>query len=203
MSASPRTAPACEVYERGNPGRPELESFIRTAFERKHGASVHTFMPTLAALRGGRGMLLSVAGWRNARLEPLYLEAYLDRPVEDVLSAQTGHPVPREEIVEVGNLASGGCSAARYLVALLPNLLLERGHRWVVFTATAAVRRIMDSFNAPLLDLGSASAAHVAGRADQWGRYYAADPRVMAGHLPDGARLATMLRLLAGKQTRA
>lgn len=197
------STPAFEVYDPDDPGRPELESFIREAFERRHGAHVHSFMPTLAALRDQGGRLCSVAGWRNAASEPLYLEAYLDRPVDAALGARHQATVRREEIVEVGNLASGGCRAARQLVALLPQMLLERGHRWVVFTATSGVRRILESLDAPLIELAPATAAQVAARADHWGRYYATDPRVMAGYLPDGARLAEVLKSLSGRRSRA
>lgn len=197
------TSHAFELFEPGAPGRPELESFIREAFARKHGARVQSFMPTLAALRNASGQLCSVAGLRSADEESLYLEAYLAEPVDAALAARALRPVARAEIVEVGNLASGGCRAARHLVAMLPQLLLDRGHRWVVFTATAGVRRILESLDAPLVELAPATAAQVASRGDDWGRYYAADPRVMAGHLADGARLAAALGALVGSTSRA
>lgn len=197
------TSRACEIYEAGNPGRPELEAFIRQAFARKHGARVRTFMPTLAALRGATGQLGSVAGWRSAKKESLYLEAYLAQPIEVVLSDRLSSRVAREEIVEVGNVASDGCRTARHLVALLPELLIDRGHRWVVFTATAGVRRILQTLRAPLLELAPATAARVASRGDDWGRYYTADPRVMAGYLPDGTKLAAVLAHLPGIHARA
>jgi Thermostable hemolysin len=194
---------AFEVYETGNPGRVELESFVQDAFARRHGARVRTFMPTLAALRDASGQLCSVAGLRSAHEESLYLEAYLAQPVDAALSERTHEKIGRAEVVEVGNLASGGCRAARQLVALLPQLLLDRGHRWVVFTATASVRRILQSLDAPLLELAPATADRVATRADDWGRYYASDPRVMAGYLPDGVRLANALGALLGRRPRA
>ncbi len=197
------TTRAFEVYEPGNPGRQELESFVQDAFARRHGARVRTFMPTLAAFRDASGRLCSVAGLRSAHEESLYLEAYLSQPVEAALSERIHEDVERAAVVEVGNLAGGGCRAARQLVALLPQLLLDRGHRWVVFTATAGVRRILQSLNAPLLELAPASAAQVAARPDDWGSYYAADPRVMAGYLPDGVCLANALGTLMRRKARA
>jgi hypothetical protein len=160
-------------------------------------------MPMLAALRDNSGRLSSVAGWRSAEHGPLYLEAYLKLPVEQELSSRTDRPIERGEIVEVGNLASGGCRTARLLVALLPRLLLAQGHRWIVFTATIGVRRILENLEAPVMELAPAVAACVAGRDDRWGRYYDADPRVMAGYLPDGVRLIAALNSLRRKPRRA
>lgn len=187
----------CEIHAPDSAARPELESFVQSAFARKHGARIHSFMPILAALRNSAGCITSVAGWRGAAQSRLYLEAYMDDPIETALGKRLGHLVHREEVVEVGNLAGSGCRPARRLVAMLPGLLLARGHRWVVFTATASVRRILVSLNAPLLELAPARAAQVESRSDIWGRYYDNDPRVMAGFLPDGVHLAAALRIHA------
>ena len=68
----------------------------------------------------------------------LYLEHYLDRPVEVVLSAAVGERVARERVVEVGNLAaaSAGFGAA---VPRSPHPG-RLGYVWAVFTATREVR---------------------------------------------------------------
>jgi len=59
-----------------------------------------------------------------------------------------------------------------------------------VFTATDAVRGILQSFGAPLIELARADAARVTAGGDQWGRYYQHDPRVLAGYLPLSRRIA-------------
>ena len=146
-------------------------------------------MPTLLALEGRAGRICGVAGFRNAANERLFLEHYLREPIETALSDRIGQPVRREQVVEIGNLASASCRAAFHLVALLPRLLLDRGNQWVVFTATSAVRGILEHFNAPVIDLGGAKHECVTGLADDWGRYYETNPRVMAGYLPDGLAL--------------
>jgi hypothetical protein len=75
------------------------------------------------------------------------------------------------------------------LVLDLPRILLDRGHRWIVFTATDTLRGLLASYHAPLLDLAAANAARAQGPGGEWGRYYDTDPRVMAGSLPDGLSL--------------
>jgi len=174
----------------GDPQRGELESFVRGAFARKHAADVQSFMPSLLSFRDTTGTLCGVMGLRPAEFGPLYLERYLDAPVEGALSRAAGQPVPRRQIVEVGNLAGRNCRAAMRMVAQLPAYLLAQDFRWIVFTATRTVREILFGFGAPLVELARAEPARVAASPDDWGTYYDTDPRVYAGHLPDSRRIA-------------
>jgi len=169
--------------------RDELEAFVRTAFARKHGARVCTFMPMMFATRNEAGRLCGVAGFRSAASESLFLERYLSQPIEQAIAAASGRQVNREQIVEVGNLAGVSCRAAVRLVLQLPQLLLERGQQWIVFTATDAMRHLLAGYGAPLIELAPAQADRVAGLGDEWGSYYQTDPRVMVGYLPDGLAL--------------
>jgi hypothetical protein len=177
------------TYERTHPQHERLQTFIQRAFSSRHGASVRKFMPTLVALEGHEGRICGVAGIRNAADEPLFLENYLNVPIEAALAKCIGKPVDRKHVVEIGNLASISCRAAFHLVVMLPGLLVQRGNRWVAFTANDAVRGILARFDAPVVDLGSANAERVAALGDDWGRYYETQPRVMAGYLPDGLAL--------------
>jgi hypothetical protein len=169
----------------GAPERAELEAFVQNAFARKHDASVTSFMPTLLSFRDAGGALRGVIGLRSAAPMPLYLEQYLEQPVEAAIATATGQAVQRHQVVEVGNLAGVNCRAAMRMVAALPSYLLAHDYRWIVFTATSAVRGILQGFDAPLVELARADGSRVANGADRWGRYYENDPRVLAGHLPD------------------
>lgn len=171
------------------PDRAELEAFVGAAFRRGHDATVTSFMPTLLSFRDRAGDLRGVVGLRGAAPQPLYLEQYLEQPVEAAIAAATGQPVRREQVVEVGNLAGANCRAAMRMVALLPGYLLSRDYRWIVFTATSTVRGILEGFGAPLVELARADGARVAGSPDRWGRYYEQDPRVLAGFLPASRRI--------------
>lgn len=184
--------PALRLAEAGaaSPERAELETFVRTAFQRKHDASVASFMPTLLSFRDPGGELRGVIGLRSAAPKPLYLEQYLEQPIEAAILAATGRAVQRGEVVEVGNLAGANCRAAMRMVAALPSYLLARDYRWIVFTATNAVRGILQGFGAPLVELARADGSRVAGGDDRWGRYYESDPRVLAGYLPASRRIA-------------
>ena len=184
--------PALRLTEAGiaAPGRAELEAFVQAAFARKHGAQVSSFMPTLLSFHDACGELRGVIGLRAAGPQRLYLEQYLEQPVEAAIAAAAGMAAHRNEVVEVGNLAGANCRAAMRMVSALPSYLLARNHRWIVFTATSAVRGILQGFGAPLVELARADGSRVAHGADRWGRYYDNDPRVLAGYLPSSRRVA-------------
>lgn len=171
------------------PQRPELEAFVQAAFKRRHGANVTSFMPTLLSFRDTVGRLRGVVGLRGAERRPLYLEQYLEQPIEATIAAATGQSVRRSQVVEVGNLAGTNCRAAVRMVALLPAYLLSLDYLWIAFTATSSVRTILEGFGAPLVELARADGACVAQGQDRWGRYYETDPRVFAGYLPISRRL--------------
>lgn len=178
------------MYQADDPRRGELEQFVHDVFASKHGAHVCSFMPTLLAMRNDRGAICSVAGFRCAADQGLFLERYLDVAIELAIGSATAAPVTRAQIVEVGNLAGVNCRSAMRLVLDLPRILLDHGHRWIVFTATDTLRGLLASYHAPLLDLAVASASRAQSTGDDWGRYYESEPRVMAGYLPDGLRLS-------------
>lgn len=166
------------------PDRRELEAFIGAAFRRQHGASVRSYLPLLVSLRDADGALAGAAGYRNGSEGPLYLEQYLAGPVEMVIARQTGAgAVARETIAEIGNFACRDCATATKMMGVLADLLREQRHDWVVFTATRTVRGIMRRMGLRLAELARAERSCLVA-ADDWGRYYEQDPRVMLGYVP-------------------
>jgi len=163
--------------------RSELERFIAERFRIAYGAQVKHFCTHLLGMRDAAGTWQAAAGYSPAADDTLYLEHYLDRPVEAVLSHALGAPVPRAQIVEVGNLASAakGCGG-RFLLTLRRHLL-ERHYRWVVFTATRQVRAILAHFAFEARVLAPAAPSRLPDAGVGWGTYYAHDPNVMAGYI--------------------
>jgi hypothetical protein len=174
-----------------------VERFVQEAFAAKFAARVQSFLPHLLTVRGAERQLCAVAGYRGAGEERLYLESYLDRPIEQVFAAQYGQPIERHQVVEVGNLASSRCRMARQLVAALPAHLMAQGFEWIAFTATLAVRQLLDRFGAPVVDLGPANPAKVSQSGDAWGSYYDHEPRVLAGRLADGLNFSALAKQVA------
>lgn len=178
----------------GDRGRHEAEVFVRQVFATAHGAEVTHFLPLLMDLRNDAGHLLGVLGLREAGAGHLFLERYLDRPVEACLSGAAGEPVARDEIVEVGNLAVATAGGGRWLITALTAFLHAMGKGWVVFTCGPQLQNAFSRMGMELLDLGEATpeALSPEERA-RWGRYYDQRPHVMAGRVAHGYEVLSTL----------
>lgn len=165
-----------------SPRRQEAESFIRAIFARHYGAEVSTFAPNLMLLEQNE-RVIAATGWRPANAERLFLERYLDMPIEQAMARLAGQPVRRERIVEVGNLAAEKSGSSVHVVVALAEHLSRLGHEWVVFTATSELIGIFARLGLPLLALAPADPARLGADAAAWGNYYDTGPIVVAGRI--------------------
>jgi hypothetical protein len=166
----------------GSPHRARAEAFVTDIFRRHYDAELSSFAPNLMLLEKDE-RIAAVAGWRCAGTERLFLENYLDAPIEAAVSRLAGKPVDRERIVEVGNLAAevrgGGVDVILTLAAHLDRL----GFEWVVFTATSELIGIFRRLGLPPLALAPANPERLGDDARLWGSYYATHPVVVAGRI--------------------
>jgi len=174
--------------------RAKAEALIRDVYHRRYGARISAWMPFLAARRDRHGMQ-AAAGFRPGS-GPLYLEHYLDQPVEAAIAGHTGRAPRRESIVEVGHLASHRGGAGAVLLLDLADHLHQQGFDWLVNTATADTRRLILGLRAAPLALAAADPARLADGGATWGRYYDHEPVVLAIHLPSALGRRKRNRLL-------
>jgi len=169
--------------------RPALERFIAARFAEVYGAQIHAYLPQIYGMHGADDSLLAAFGLRSAAGGRLFLEHYLDRPVQEVVAAQTGECTRREAIAEVGNLAGAAPGALRQLIPLLTRLLHGQGYRWVVFTGAARLCNGFSRLGLPLSVMAPAPVARLpAGEREHWGSYYRHAPTVMLGDVLNGHR---------------
>ncbi len=180
----------------GGESRQPLEQFVSASFAAAYGARLSHFMPQLMSLRDRRDEVIAVCGLRDAGVERLFLETYLDLPPESVLQAMTGRPVSRGSLTEVGNLAVARPGMARYLIAALTEHLYRTGKAWAVFTAVPSLVNAFTRLGIRLVFLGRADIRRLpeAERAD-WGRYYDTEPVVAAASV-EQSRAAIHARAL-------
>jgi hypothetical protein len=167
-----------------DPARSHLERFIRESFEAAYGAQLDRLMPTLMSVRGPRGDLIAACGLRDPQRCALFLEAYLDEPVEWVLECATRAPVTRRRLMEVGNLAVARPGFARFLIAALADHLHDSAREWAVFTAVPALRNAFSRLGIELITLAPARIGRIPPRERaRWGSYYDQKPLVMAANV--------------------
>jgi Thermostable hemolysin len=97
-----------EPVHRAHPGRAGFESFIAARFGRAYGAHVTHFLPHLLGVRDGLAHWQAAAGYAAAGVQTLFLEQYLDQPIERAISTALGRPIARP-----GN---GNARAAQFLL---------------------------------------------------------------------------------------
>ena len=170
-------------YHAGDLHRGEVEAFIRQIFRVRFGAEVRHFAPVLVGLHDTDGTLVAAAGYRAADSGPLFLERYLDAPIERRLQAATDAPVARSRVAEVGHLAAARPGEGRRLIAMMAPLMAREGFEWVVSTLTQELRQLFVRMGVAPLALGVADPAMLGDQAADWGSYYDHRPLVQAGQL--------------------
>ncbi|MBM7335463.1 MAG: thermostable hemolysin [Alcanivorax sp.] len=170
----------------GEPGYHDAAAFARRRYRASYGARPRITAPTLMALNDPFGQPRAVAALTPAAGRRLFLEQYLDTPLEEAVSALAGTPVARHRLLEVASLAADGSGAGRLLFIALTALLPSLGVDWIAFTATVQVRNMFARLGLAPVCLAPADPARLRGDAGRWGDYYRHDPRVMAGYVPPG-----------------
>ncbi|NVJ70493.1 MAG: thermostable hemolysin [Alphaproteobacteria bacterium] len=184
MRSFVRLAPSViSISERFQPERRRVETFIEDVFARAYGAKIPKHYPTLMSVRNAAGNILAAVGFRSAAQGQLFLEQYIDGPIEAALSDAFSEDVSRKEIVEIGSLASAGSGASMFLIIALVAYLKQQGFRFPVVTATRTLRAGFRFLGIKAQDLAPADPAALTEGHNAWGTYYDTEPRVLTGTL--------------------
>jgi Thermostable hemolysin len=164
----------------------QIVEFIRQRFFAVHGAMAPVnygrFMSRMRAADHGAAL-----GYRLASEGRLFLESYLDEPVERVLRQRAGMDVTRERVVEIGGLAANSSAA---LVGLWNSAVCELGDETDIGVAVLIrpLRAMFRRLGITVHELAPARAERLGAQGAQWGSYYQNDPVVCAGSLIEARR---------------
>lgn len=180
---TPARAELCE-HGPDDPRRAEVEAYIHRVYAQRFGARVERFAPRLLGLRSTvDGRLLGAAGYRLAD-QPLYLERYLDAPVDQLLGEHGPLRPPRAEIAEIGHLCAARPGDGLLLIPAVAAHLHAVGVRWAACTLTEELRRLFLRLGLAPVALGPADPARLLPEERAaWGDYYSHHPVVIAGRL--------------------
>ncbi|MEK7989535.1 MAG: thermostable hemolysin [Thiotrichaceae bacterium] len=167
--------------------RIEIEEFIHTCFAKSYDANIQSFMPMLIAVRHQQsGRLLAALGVRVADNSNLYLEKYLGQSAENILTQRFNQEIKRQQIVEIGNLASVNTKAMQWLFLQANAYLYQQHYQWAISTM---IPKLHHSFCRQGLQLSTLTVAQkqVLTFNEQriWGRYYEKSPLVVAGNITE------------------
>ena len=175
-----------QLIDRHDPDRDEVESFVSDVYRERYGAALRSFFPHLLAYRDSDGRLAAAVGVRAGGEGPLFVEHYLDAPVEQVMAHQQIAQIDRRLIVEAGNFAATTPGIARELILQLALTLQSAGMTWVLLVATRQLRNAFERLHLPMIELAEARAERLGDAGGDWGSYYASRPRLICGNLAEG-----------------
>jgi len=161
--------------------RSEVEAFIQAVFKVTYDANITEFMPMLVALRDNNGVLMAAFGLSSAAEESLFLEQYLDVPIEALMSDKLGRTINRQQITSIGNLAVSNPRNAGVLIAHVIQHCLDIGIEWCVATAHHSLQNGLIKGGRDVYPLDIADKRRLsANELTKWGSYYDHLPQVIA-----------------------
>lgn len=196
VAAQPAGRHRLAVHDTQDGQRERVERFIHAVYQARYGAQVRHYAPMLVSLRDEDDQIIAAAGYRVADTGPLFLERYLQQPVEVLLGQGSGQ-VQRTRIAEVGHLSAVQAGAGKRLIHLMGPQLAGLGLEWVVSTLTQELQHLFVRLGITPLALGVADATQLGAAAADWGSYYDHRPVVVAG------RIDLALRMLARRRSAA
>lgn len=174
-----KLAPEFDLELPSSPARAEVENYIAGKFEDEYHAELKHFMPSLLVMRCADN-ISAAAGVRLASQDELFLEQYLDTPIDSLIEEQTGKPAARQKIAEIGNLVSTRKGSSLLLFVALAKLLEVGGAEWAVMTSTPQVQSLLEKLGFDMLRFGEAREDQLKEPIDDWGSYYDSRPEVVA-----------------------
>lgn len=162
-----------QIITEDHPSRKKVEAFIASKFLEAYGATITHFMPNLVCVYAGDD-LVGAFGYRQAHLDSLFLEQYLDKPIDRELMIQ------RQYITEVGNFVAIKPGMTRWLIRNLKPFMLDINARWLVFTGIPQLINTFEKLGLDVFEVKQASieALPLEDHA-QWGSYYDTNPKVV------------------------
>ena len=170
-------------------GRKELETFIQSVFFDTHKALLNAYLPELFSAKNKDKKIVAAIGLRTFESSPIFLEKYLENPVDVSVSELAEKLVSRKKIVEVGNLASTCAGSSRLLIAFLINYLANNDLEWAVCTGTNAVRAVLKRMGVEFQLIKKADPEALGEDQYHWGSYYQHNPFVLAVNVPQALKI--------------
>ena len=176
-----------EVVGENHLQRKLVEAFITKQYEKYFNVTKYEYMPVILACFF-EGNLSATMGFRAAADKKLFLEQYIDEPIEYYMSQWAGQDVQRNHIIEVGSLAILNSSMGQYVIPKLVETLFQQEFEWVSFTATNTLMQFMKSLGIQLHSISKADPNRLKQGDRNWGTYYNTNPQIIIGRTSDAYR---------------
>lgn len=171
------------AFGQSDKGRQAVEQQIQNAYEKSFAARISHFMPTLISAGIVNTPPHLNFGLCCAADQTLFLENYLPAPVEQILSMAVRSQVSRECIAEIGNLSFDHTENLQQDLMSIASYCQQQGYRYVVCTATRALRLLFLRAGMKPVLLGQATQSDAPIDGSHWGDYYETAPQIIGGNV--------------------
>ena len=180
--------------------RSSLEDFITGTYQQFFNAELNSFLPNLVAATTANDEIQAAFGYSDAGEDRLFLENYIDQPVDLILSKKLDKKIQRKKIVEVGNLAITDMTESISFLREIARYLQGLGYEWIICTATRYLRLLFLRSGCKPLSIATASVSRVKDDGTDWGSYYATAPEVLVGNVNQSIYLIEQKLLKISRQ---
>jgi hypothetical protein len=178
-----RLTPRFELLPHESGSKSAAENMISEGFKRAFLANLESFMPQLLSMHC-MSKLSGVAGICLAGNQHLFLEQYLDAPIETEPAKHSNLSVNRHCIAEIGNLVAAKNGASLAVFVVLACALQRAGFTHMVSTATESLREKFQCLGLRTCFIANAQISKLETKnQSNWGTYYQTDPQVIAAEL--------------------
>ena len=181
--------PVMRPIENDDISRTSLEGLIRDSYKKIFNAQLNSFLPNLVASTTIDDQIWAAFGYADAGQGKLFLENYLDDPIEELVSKKIGENIQRNKIVEVGNLFINHMADPIKTMRDVASYLQSLGYKWIVCTATRYLRLLFLKSGAEPVSIAQAPRSRVINDGSEWGTYYVTAPEILVGNINQNVTL--------------
>lgn len=183
------------LYDAKSEDSQEVKLFIKDIFQNYYQAEIEVTFPILMAILDKNNNILAALGFRFADREKLFLEQYVDDPAEKIVSSKYQVKANRNQIAEIGALASRGSGMSKFLFIAICAYLRKINYNFCMMTGTHKLRKNFKKLNLKPKIVCDARPERL-NNFENWGTYYDNSPKVMTGDINSSYKiLKTILNI--------
>ncbi|MEI8633172.1 thermostable hemolysin [Vibrio sp. PP-XX7] len=158
-----------------------VKKYISDIYFKSYQAKIEPDPDIIVSSFGSKENMLASAGISFASdNKTLFSERYLDFSLTEKILMMTSQHIARNQIVEIGSLASDKPSAAADLINLLPLITWLMGNKAILCTTTDNLRKLFKHYEIPYIYLCDASPKRLSyDERVRWGTYYDQSPETV------------------------
>ncbi len=171
------------LHDRSSCQQLSVDGYIHRKLNKRVSANAQIIFPYILSLNCN-DRVFAAAGIRLAESGPIHLEKRLRLPIEQEIGMHFKTAIPRESIVEIGNIVSTWRGGGRLLFILLFDFLSRIDRKWAISVTNPEVEYLLKKINYTLLHSGDVAVDMTGKDKDQPGNHFDDKPETLFCYIP-------------------